>query len=169
MAARSALVLAPGGGESGFVGPEELANLRLDADLVVLSSCRSGGGVVVNGEGLQGLTAPLVQAGARSVAATQWEIGDQAALRFIEAFYRHLAEGHPVGEALRFAKLDLMRHGAAPRQWAAFTIIGDPSVRIPLRTPSRSPWGWLLAVMAGAAGLAAYWLRTRSRRSTEER
>jgi CHAT domain-containing protein len=168
-AARSALVLAGGQGESGFVGPEELANLRLNADLVVLSSCRSGGGVVVNGEGLQGLTAPLVQAGARSVVATQWEIGDQAALKFVGALYRHLAQGHSVGEALRLAKLDGMRRGAPPREWAAFMVTGDPSVRIPLRTPSGSRWGWLLAVAVGAAGVAAYSLRTRSRRSGEER
>jgi CHAT domain-containing protein len=168
-AARSALVLAAERGESGFVGPEELANLRLNADLVVLSSCRSGGGVVVNGEGLQGLTAPLVQAGARSVVATQWEVGDQAALKFIGALYRHLAEGHAVGEALRLAKLDGMRRGATPREWAAFMVTGDPLVRIPLRAPPRIPWGWLLAVMIGAAGVAAYSWRTRSRRSAEER
>src|SRR5262249_22863601 len=66
-AARTALALAPGDGESGFVSPGELAALHLDADLVVLSACRTGRGVVVEGEGVQGLTAPLLQAGARSV------------------------------------------------------------------------------------------------------
>jgi len=48
--ARTALALAPGNGESGFVGAGDLAALRLDADLVVLSACRSAGGVVVGGE-----------------------------------------------------------------------------------------------------------------------
>src|SRR6185369_3035055 len=66
-AARTALVLAPGEGESGFVGPGDLAALQLDADLVVLSACRTAAGVVLGGEGIQGLTAPLLQAGARSV------------------------------------------------------------------------------------------------------
>src|SRR5262249_6075549 len=63
---RRALALAPGNGEEGFVTPAELARLRLDADLVVLSACRTAGGVVVDGEGVQGLTAPLLAAGAHS-------------------------------------------------------------------------------------------------------
>ena len=168
-AARSALVLAPSAGESGFVGPEELAALRLNADLVVLSSCRSAGGVLVNGEGLQGLTAPLVQAGARSVLATQWEIGDQAALDFIRAFYRHVAEGRAVGEALRLAKLDRIESGAQPREWAAFTLVGDPMVSIPLRLPTQSRWPWVGGILAVAALGGSYWLLTRSRRTGELR
>ncbi|MGH7536669.1 MAG: CHAT domain-containing protein [Gemmatimonadales bacterium] len=74
---RTALALTPGQGEDGFVTPGELAGLRLDADLVVLSACRTAGGVVVDGEGVQGLTAPLLAAGARSVVATSWQVGDQ--------------------------------------------------------------------------------------------
>src|SRR6185312_9559356 len=50
--ARTALVLAPGGGESGFVTPAQLAALGLDADLVVLSACRTAGGVVIDGDGV---------------------------------------------------------------------------------------------------------------------
>src|SRR5206468_4326101 len=49
---RTALALAPGNGEDGFVTPGELARLRLAADLVVLSACRTAGGVVVDGEGV---------------------------------------------------------------------------------------------------------------------
>jgi CHAT domain-containing protein/tetratricopeptide (TPR) repeat protein len=168
-AARSALVLAPGPGESGFVGPEDLARLHLNADLVVLSSCRSAGGVLVNGEGLQGLTAPLLQAGARSVLATQWEIGDQAALDFIRAFYRRLAEGTAVGEALRLAKLDRIGSGAPARDWAAFTMLGDPTVRIPLRRPRPARWPWMAGLLVLAAAGGGYWLLTRNRRSGELR
>jgi CHAT domain-containing protein/tetratricopeptide (TPR) repeat protein len=167
-AARSALVLAPGGGESGLVGPEELAALRFNADLVVLSSCRSAGGVVVNGEGLQGLTAPLVQAGARSVLASQWEVGDRDALEVIRSFYRHVAEGQTVGEALRRAKVDGIARGTPPREWAAFTMIGDPLVHVPLRAPRRAYWPFLLG-LAAAALVFFYWLRIRSRRSGELR
>jgi CHAT domain-containing protein/tetratricopeptide (TPR) repeat protein len=168
-AARSALVLAPGDGESGFVGPNDLAKLRLDADLVVLSSCRSAGGVVVNGEGMQGLIAPLFQAGARSVVATRWEIGDRAAVKFVESLYRHLADRRTVGEALRLAKLDAIRDKAPPQEWAAFMIVGDPLVRVPLRAPSWWHHSWLLRSAVGlATGLGLlYWLRTRSGRRVE--
>lgn len=168
-AARTALVLAPGNGESGLVGPDQLARLHLNADLVVLSSCRSGGGTVVNGEGIQGLVAPLFQAGARSVVATQWEIGDRGAVRLIESLYRHLAEHRTVGDALRLAKLDAIRAKSPPHEWAAFMVVGDPLVRVPLRTP---PWwhrSWLTPtlVLAGALLLGVYWLRTRRGRRAE--
>jgi tetratricopeptide (TPR) repeat protein len=168
--ARTALVLAPGDRKSGRLGPGDLAALRLDADLVVLSSCRSAGGVVVNGEGVQGLIAPLFQAGAHAVVATRWEIGDRNALNFVGTFYRHLAKGETIGEALRLAKLDSIRDHAPAQQWAAFTLTGDPLLRIPLRTPS----GWrsmpiaLLLIVAMLAG-AFYWLRTRSGRTGETR
>jgi tetratricopeptide (TPR) repeat protein len=138
VSARSALVLAPGGGERGPVSPGDLAALRLDADLVVLSQCRSAGGVLVAGEGVQGLTSPLLQAGARAVVATAWRIGDESAAPFVESLYAALARGLPVADALRSAKLQALRQGDPPRAWGAFQVIGDPSVVVPLRAPS--PW-----------------------------
>ena len=159
---RTALALAPGEGESGFLGPGDLAALKLDADLVVLSACRTAGGMVVEGEGIQGLTAPLLQAGARAVVATRWRIGDRRTVGFVEGFYDALARGLPLSDALRAAKLDAIGRGAPPREWAAFTAVGDPLVTVPLRTPPAvARWG-LLAVL-GAAGMAiavAAWKRT---------
>jgi CHAT domain-containing protein len=132
VALRTALALAPGGGEDGFVTPGDLARLRLAADLVVLSACRTAGGVVVDGEGVQGLVAPLLEAGARSVVATTWRVGDETAADLVEAFYEGLTRGSPVAEALRAAKLRAMREGAPPAAWAAFTVVGDPFVTLPL-------------------------------------
>ena len=169
---RTALALAPGEGESGFVGPGDLAALALDADLVVLSACRSAGGVVVDGEGVQGLTAPLLAAGARAVVATGWRIGDRSTVAFVDDFYDAMARGLPVGEALRAAKLAAIARGAPPREWAAFMAVGDPLVTIPLLTPTPLAGRWWVAALAalGAAGLAvAYWLRMRRRRTAEAR
>ena len=135
-AARPALVLAPGEGESGLVTPADLATLRLDADLVVLSACRSADGVVVGGEGMQGLTAPLLGAGARSVVATHWRVGDRSTLRLVRGFYQELARGRSVGEALRATKLAAWRDGMPARDWAAFVVIGDPLLRVRLRAPA---------------------------------
>jgi CHAT domain-containing protein len=170
-AARTALALAPGEGESGFVSPGELGALHLKADLVVLSACRTGRGVVVEGEGVQGLTAPLLQAGARSVVATSWRIGDQATVTFVQSFYQALARGMPVADALRAAKLDAIRRGANPNEWAAFTAVGDPLVTIPLRTPASALGVWAVAlVFAPAAALAAaYFMRRRRLRTRDAR
>ena len=147
--ARTALALAPGEGEDGFLSPADLAALRLNADLVVLSACRTAGGVIVAGEGLQGLTAPLLEAGARSVVATQWRIGDRSTVRLVDDFYDAMAGGKPVPDALRAAKLAAIRRGAPARDWAAFTVVGDPSVRVPLQRPSP----WRAAWLPGTIGL----------------
>jgi CHAT domain-containing protein len=162
-AARTALALAPSEGESGFLGPGDLAALALNADLVVLSACRTAGGVVVQGEGVQGLTAPLLQAGAQSVIATGWRIDDRSTVRFIEDIYSALARRLPLSEALRAAKLDAIVRGAPPSEWAAFTAVGDPLVTVPLRRPPPIVRWWVLVVLAFVALVAAAYVRSRSR------
>jgi len=143
---RTVLALAPGASGNGLVAPGELAGLDLHARLVVLSACRTAGGVVVDGEGIQGLTAALLEAGARSVVATSWRVGDRSTTRFVERLYSELASGRSVVEALRGAKLASLRAGDPPRIWAAFSVVGDPTVVVPLRAPpSRSWWLGLLA------------------------
>jgi CHAT domain-containing protein len=109
--------------------------------MVVLSACRTAGGVVVDGEGVQGLTAPLLEAGARSVVATTWRVGDRAAARFVDRLYAGLARGSPVAEALRAARLAALRNGEPPAAWAAFTVVGDPFVTVPLGRFARPPSG----------------------------
>ncbi len=153
-AERTALVLAPDSSNDGFVTPAELAGLQLAADLVVLSGCRTAGGAIVRGEGVQGLTAPLLAAGARAVLASQWAVGDAAAARFVEDVYRGLARHSNVADALRGAQLRAIRRGAAPHEWAAFTLVGDPLVTLNLRAPFSPlpllvPLALLLVVLMG--------------------
>jgi CHAT domain-containing protein len=167
--ARTAIALAPGGGEDGFLTPGELAVLDLRADLVVLSACRTAGGVVLAGEGIQGLTAPLLQAGARAVVATAWRIGDRAAVGMVSDFYDALAAGRPANEAMRMAKLAAIRRGAPASEWAAFSVVGDPTVLVPLQRPSeRPPWLFVVAGLLPLGLLAVVVARRRAerRRST---
>ncbi len=125
----SGLSLAPGGGEDGHVGAGEIAVLRLNQALVVLSGCRTVGGAVVNGEGLQGLTTPFLEAGARTIVATQWAVGDRAMAELMRDFYEGMATGAPVGAALRAAKLLALRRGAAPTVWASLALVGDAGLK----------------------------------------
>jgi hypothetical protein len=60
----------------------------------------------------------------------------------------------PVADALRAAKLAAVRRGAPPSEWAGFTVVGDPLVRVPLREPARRPWPWLAGIGLGALLLA---------------
>ena len=161
--ARTSLALTAGNGDDGFLSPGELTALSLSADLVVLSGCRTAGGVLVGGEGIQGLASALLEAGARTVVATRWSVGDRETARLIEDFYRELARGQPVDEALRRAKIAARDRGASPGNWAAFSVIGDPATRIPLEQPHvLSLWWMSLAVLA--LGLALW--RFSRRRAT---
>ena len=70
-------------------------------------------------------------------------------VRLVDDFYDAMAGGKPVPDALRAAKLAAIRRGAPARDWAAFTVVGDPSVRVPLQRPSP----WRAAWLAGTIGL----------------
>jgi CHAT domain-containing protein len=159
--ARSAIVLAPSAGETGALSPGDLAALPLGVDLVVLSACRSAGGVLVNGEGVQGLTAPLLAAGARAVVATGWPVDDRATVALVEELYRALAAGQPVGSALRTAKLAALRRGLPVREWASFAVIGDPLVVVPLQAPRRMPWSVVFAASLTVAVIMVLAVRRR--------
>ncbi|HWP41786.1 MAG TPA: CHAT domain-containing tetratricopeptide repeat protein, partial [Blastocatellia bacterium] len=109
--ARSALVLASGDGdgEDGFLQAREIYGLSLASDLVVLSACQTALGRVLAGEGVEGLARAFFYAGAKSVVASLWDVRDEATAKFMEVFYRHLSEGEPKAEALRKAKLEMIR------------------------------------------------------------
>jgi CHAT domain-containing protein len=126
---RSALALAAGAGEDGRVGVPDIAALDLDADLVVLSGCRTAGGVVVTGEGIQGLVGPFLEAGARAVVATHWAVGDRSIVDLMSRFYSGLRAGLRAGDALRAAKIAAHKAGVSPAVWAAVVLTGDARVR----------------------------------------
>ena len=134
---RSAIALAAGGGEDGFVTSADLAGLRLNADLVMLSGCSTALGVIVDGEGILGLTGPLLQAGAHSVVATLWPVNDRASAEFVTRFYGFLAGGYTATDALRLAQLDAIRRNLPTRDWAAFVLTGDGFVRVSPSATSR--------------------------------
>jgi CHAT domain-containing protein len=134
---RSAIALAAGGGQDGFVTSADLAGLRLNADLVMLSGCSTALGVLVDGEGILGMTGPLLQAGARSVIATLWPVNDRSSEEFVTRFYGFLASGSTAAEALRLAQLDAIRRERPTRDWAAFVLTGDGFVRVTAATASR--------------------------------
>ena len=126
----TALLLAPGGGDDGIVRPEELSALRLDAELVVLSACATAvSGGHAGDEGLRGLVAPLIEAGTRGVAATLWGVEDEAQRLLMRRIYQRLVRGEATAAAIRGAKLDAIRDGGAPRDWAALVLWGDPLTR----------------------------------------
>jgi CHAT domain-containing protein len=164
---RSVLALAAGGGEDGFLTSGDLAALVLRAELVVLSACRTAGGVLIGGEGVHGLAAPLLGAGARTVVATSWQVDDRRAAVLIERFYGALADGESLGDALRTAKLEALRAGLPPREWASWSLIGDPIAGVPVRHPPSGARWWIAAT--ALAAVTYYGVRTVKRSKREIR
>jgi tetratricopeptide (TPR) repeat protein len=132
-----ALLLSPGGGQDGVVGAGELAGLRLDAGVAVLSGCSTASGRIVRGEGVVGLASALRAAGVRAVVLTRWPLEDRAGGELIHGLYRGLSEGLPVSEAARAATLEARSRGAPPSVWATLTVVGDERLAVPLRPPGR--------------------------------
>jgi CHAT domain-containing protein len=125
------LSLGEGDGEDGFVQSREIASLRINAALVVLSACQTSRGYLEKGEGIMGLTRVFFYSGARSVVSALWEIEDRAAAGFMGHFYGDLSRGKTVSQALRSAKLKMLESkNAHPFYWAAFVLNGEPFLRI---------------------------------------
>ncbi|HEV7681086.1 MAG TPA: CHAT domain-containing protein [Pyrinomonadaceae bacterium] len=105
---------------------EIFSQLRLRAELVVLSACDTALGKTVRGEGIVGLARAFQYAGARSLVASQWEVGDRSTSALMLAFYEALGAGKQKDEALRLAMIKVAAAKATghPHYWAAFTLTG---------------------------------------------
>ena len=114
--------------EDGLLSAYEIFNLKLQADLVVLSACETGLGKEIKGEGLIGLTRGFMYAGAPRVVASLWRIDDRASADVMTRFYSAmLKDGMRPAAALRAAQVSMLRdkRWQSPHYWAAFTIQGE--------------------------------------------
>jgi CHAT domain-containing protein/Tfp pilus assembly protein PilF len=128
---RSALVLSMYAQQKddGYLQVREICELTLSADLVVLSACHAGSGIMERGEGPMGLARPFFYAGTRSVLASLWSINDKTSVFFMKEFYRNIISGHSVGKALQLTKIKMLHSAwANPFYWACFILNGDPTV-----------------------------------------
>jgi CHAT domain-containing protein len=119
----------------GFLTSLDTFNLRLDAELVVLSGCRTALGKDVRGEGIVGLTRGLMYAGARGVLASLWPVDDLATAELMRVFYQGVLgpRGLTPPVALREAQRHVRSHRrwAAPYYWAAFQLQGVWNETVP--------------------------------------
>ncbi len=122
------LVDEAGQPQDGFLRLHEIYNLRLGAELVVLSACQTALGKEIRGEGLIGLTRGFMYAGAPRVVASLWQVDDLATAELMKRFYTGmLKDGLRPAAALRAAQLELLKQKprAAPFYWAAFVLQGE--------------------------------------------
>jgi CHAT domain-containing protein len=103
----------------------EVATLKLNADLVTISACRSAGDKAYAGEGLVGFSWAFLKAGAHNVVAGLWDVDDSTTPQLMDRLYAGIASGHSPGRALRDAKRAMIADGgaaAAPYRWAALEL-----------------------------------------------
>ncbi len=115
--------------QNGFLTTHDVFGLKLPADLIVLSSCKSGLGKNFTGEGMVGLTRGFMYAGAARVMVSLWDVNDEATAVLMTHFYAGVLERHLTpATALREAQLALMRETKwkSPYYWAGFVLQGEP-------------------------------------------
>jgi CHAT domain-containing protein len=129
----SAIALTPdssltkGGVEenNGLLTAEEILDLKLNAELVVLSACDTGRGRIT-GDGVVGLSRSLITAGVSSVIVSLWAVPDAPTASLMTEFYTNIQQRQlDKAQALRQAMLTTMKQHPNPRNWAAFTLIGE--------------------------------------------
>lgn len=119
----SAILLSPAGENSFSLYGHEIVKHKLNAELVVISSCKGGGGRIY-GEGSVGLAWAFMKAGAHQVIAALWNLDDAAAAELMKTFYDGLKSGQTPAAALRAAKLSLMKDSnhQRPYYWATLQV-----------------------------------------------
>lgn len=112
--------------EDGFLQMREVFDLKMDADLVVLSACQTGLGQFIKGEGIEGINRAFFFAGASSVLMSLWTVNDQASYQFMQRFYTHLRSSDSIVDALRRSKTEMINSEALshPFYWAGFVVSG---------------------------------------------
>jgi len=134
----SALVLAPDRGDSGFLPAIEIRNLKLHAEMAVLSACDTGEGRLT-GDGVVGLGRSFVEAGVPTLVVSLWSIPDAQTAALMVEFYKDIRQGMDKAQAMRMAMLTTSRQFPDPRGWAAFTVLGVPDASAALRSIHGAP------------------------------
>ncbi len=114
-----------GENENGKLYISDVMNLQLKAELVVLSSCESGVGKLQQGEGMMALHRAFLYAGAQNIVYSLFKVPQDSTSELIQTFFRYALEGNGYPDALRKAKLELVKNESMePIDWAGFALIG---------------------------------------------
>jgi CHAT domain-containing protein/tetratricopeptide (TPR) repeat protein len=141
---------------------KEIYPQTISPEMLVLSACQTGNGIIKKGEGVMSLSRAFLQAGTKSVINSQWNLNDKSGMQIMVDFYANLKSGNPKNKALKKAKLKYLSNPHndalnAPAFWASFNVIGDVS---PIKLKNSLFLHLLLSVL-GILGLILsrkYWL-----------
>ena len=109
----------------GFLTLSEVAGMKLNADIVVLSACVTGIGKEVEGEGVLNFARAFQQAGAMTVIVSLWEVASEPAVEYMKILYSHLKSGKTKEEALKLTRTLIKEKYPNPFYWAVFILHGE--------------------------------------------
>ncbi|RLB82352.1 MAG: hypothetical protein DRH17_05955 [Deltaproteobacteria bacterium] len=113
------------GNDDGFFTLSEVLDLKLNADIVILSACVTGVGKEVEGEGVVNFARAFQHAGAKAVVVSLWEVASKPAVEYMKIFYGHLKAGKGRSEALRLTRNEIKAKYPNPFFWAVFILHGE--------------------------------------------
>lgn len=146
--------------EDGNLYVYELNQMDLNAQLVVLSGCNTGFGVLRKSEGLISIARSFFYTGVRTVMYTLWPVADESGALIISNFYKELQQRQQLDDALRMSKLHFLEKAdpvkAHPYYWAGYVIVGKTD-NVPLK--AFPAWPKILLAILLAAGLSALMYR----------
>jgi CHAT domain-containing protein len=109
--------------EPSILYANEINSLKIRANLVVLSSCQSSIGQYTPTQGMNSIAQAFLNAGAKSVVTSLWQVDDRSTAQFMEIFYYYLSKGYTKNKALQFTKKKMMNK--MPYFWAPFILMGE--------------------------------------------
>ncbi|MCB0564942.1 MAG: CHAT domain-containing protein [Phaeodactylibacter sp.] len=152
----SHFLMKEGAGEDGRLYVYELYNMRLDADLAVLSSCNTGTGEIKAGEGSASLAHAFAYAGCSDIVMSLWPVKDRTTPVLVKRYYDNMAAGMDRCEALRQAKLYYLEYDelfAHPYYWSGFLYMGSRAPLSLKRNWNLPRWPFMLLACFLALGL----------------
>ncbi|MDN5213312.1 CHAT domain-containing protein [Fulvivirgaceae bacterium BMA12] len=131
--------------EDGDLYAWELYNMRLNAEMAVLSACNTGSGKLQQGEGVKSLGWAFTYAGCRSIVMSLWPAQDRSTADLMTYFYQGLSKGYSKDRALQEAKLNYLKNAdeifSHPFYWAGFVVQGNSG---PVTSHTNKYYLWLV-------------------------
>lgn len=109
----------------GFLTLSEVLDLRLNAEMVMLSACVTGVGKEVEGEGVANFARAFQSAGAARVVVSLWEVASEPAVEYVTLYYGYLKQGKGHAQALKQAREQMRRNYPNPFYWGVFVLHGE--------------------------------------------
>ncbi|WP_052594726.1 CHAT domain-containing protein [Aureispira sp. CCB-QB1] len=164
----SSLILKNEGLEDGILHAFELYNMRLNADLAVLSACNSGMGKLAKGEGVVSIARGFSYAGIPNIIMSKWPVSDWSTELLMKQFYRNLKKGMPIDEALQKAKIKYLNENRenanllAPFYWGGFVLSGNSMPINSLKDPAAG-YLWYLGILLIAVALISLLIKVKAK------